>query len=97
MKRRRVVDAVSQIANDMTAMLERNNDSVLLGWRDSREDRCLLDDLRQGGVTYSLELVAEDDASNVEANLRADVLRHELVVASQDFEQNGLFGAAALD
>src|SRR5260370_41192862 len=85
-ERRSVGDGVSQITHDVTATFERQNDPVLLGRRDSRKHKGLLDDVRQGGVGHSFKFGAENDASDIEANLRADVLSNQLVVAGQYFD-----------
>jgi hypothetical protein len=40
----------------------------------------------ESGIGHVLKFVAENDASNIEANLRTDVLGHQFVIASQNLE-----------
>ena len=69
MERRRVIDAVAHVSHHVASTLQRENDSVLLGRRDPREDGRLLRQLTEGRVVGPGDVVAGDDPLIVERNL----------------------------
>ena len=65
-QRRRVVDAVAHVADDVAAPLQREDDPVLLRRRDAREDRRLLRQMAERRVVDPRDVVAGDDLPIVE-------------------------------
>ena len=70
--------------DDVAGRLERAQDAQLLRRRDPREDVRPLGDARERRLVEALDLAAEHDAAAVDADLAADVRRHQLVVAADD-------------
>ena len=86
-QRRRVVDAVAEEADDVAAALERQDDAVLLRGRDAREHASSA--RRRGASAGSLMRSSSPPSTicaDVEADLRADVARDQLVVAGEDLD-----------
>ena len=52
----RIVDPVSQEADDVTAAFQREDDLVLLRRRDAREDRSLFRDMAQRRIVEAREI-----------------------------------------
>ncbi len=90
MERWRVVDAVAHVSHNVASTLQRENDSILLGRRDPREDRRLLRQLTEGRVVGPGDVVAGDDPLIVERNGSADVTRDLFVVACDDFHRHAV-------
>ncbi len=84
MKRRSIVDAVPEIADHVAAVLEGEDDSVLLGRRHAREHRGAFGHLRQRPVVHCFEVLSQDHLLHVEPHFGAHVTRHELVVTGED-------------
>ena len=59
-QRRRVVDAVAQVADHVAAALEGKEDPVLLRRRDAREDRRLLGDRSERRIGHPVHLVPNE-------------------------------------
>ena len=78
-QRRRVVDAVAQVADHVPAAAERVNDAVLLGRRDAAEQAHGLGARRQRRIGQRLDLGSRQHAAHRQAQLGADVLRDQLV------------------
>ena len=79
-QRRRVVDAVAHVADDVAAPLEREDDPVLLRRRDAREHRRLLGQVAERRVVDPGDLVAGHDLLFVEPDRagRRDARRSSL-------------------
>ena len=60
--------------------------TVFLRRRDSRKHGSLLDDMRQRRITHALKFITENNAFTFEANLGADVLRHQFVITRQNLD-----------
>src|SRR6186713_182435 len=84
MQRGRVVDAVAEEADDVPASPERLDNPVLLRGIDAAEQIRPLGARRKGNVIEGGDLAALHDPFDGQAELRADMLRDELVVASND-------------
>ena len=84
-ERGRIVDAVAQEPDDVAALLQGDEDPVLLGRRDAREDRRLLRDMAASAVSVSRSISSPGTTrAHVQTDVRTDVPRDELVVARQD-------------
>src|ERR1700741_4561011 len=80
MKRRRIIDAVTEEADDVAASLKGADDAVFLTWRNPREHVTILDHVAKRRVAHSIEVLAQYDLLGANADSRADVARHQLIV-----------------
>src|SRR6185312_11696942 len=90
MQRGRVIDAVAEKADYMTTLLQRQNDSVLVIRRYSRKYAGALDQMSQSGIAHLVEFSAQHDPPGIDTDLRADVLRDELVVSGDDLHLHAI-------
>ena len=84
MQRRRVVDAVANVADDVPARLQPEDHPVLLFRRHTGKDGTVLRLVSQGGIIHRVQLVAGHNAVGSEADVVGHLLRHVLVVAGHD-------------
>ena len=89
-ERGRIVDAVAEEPDDVAPALEREQDAVLLGGRDAREQGRALGHVLERGVGHRLDRVAEHDVAEVEPDLGADVASDALVVAGHDLDRDAV-------
>ena len=90
MERGRVIDAVAHESDDVASTLQREDDPVLLRWRDPREHRRLLRQMTEGRVVDPGDVVAGDDLLLVERDGSADVTRDTFVVAGQNLHRDAV-------
>ena len=83
-QRGRVVDTVAQIANDMAACFQCQDDAILLRRVDAAEQVHTLDPRAQRVVVHGRHFGAGQHAVNRHAKFGADMARHALVVAGHD-------------
>ena len=88
MKRRRVVDAISQESDDMPAALMGKDYAVFLGGGHPTEEIGSGDPRPQGLVAELRELGAREHAGDGNAQLLAEVAGHALVVPGQDLDHD---------
>ena len=89
-QRRRVVDPVAEIADDMTAVPQPKNDAVLLNGRDPAEQVRLFQPRGKRFVAERFDLGAGQQPGDRNAEFGADMLRHALVVAAEDLDADTL-------
>ena len=89
-QRRRIVDAVAEIADDVAAALQPKNDAVLLNGRDPAEQVRLFQPRGERLVAERFDLGAGQQPGDRNAELGADMLRHALVVAAEDLDADTL-------
>src|SRR5580692_10996005 len=90
MERRRIVDAVTEKADDMAAVPQPKNDAILLSGRDPAEEVRLLQPRAERFLTERFDLGAGQHPGDRNAEFGADMLRHALVVAAEDLDANTL-------
>src|ERR1051325_1647528 len=78
------------MTHNVAAVLERQDNSVFLRRRDAREDRSLLDDMRECGIGHLFKFITQNDSFAVEAYPRADMLRHQFVIAGKNLDFNSV-------
>ena len=81
-----IVDSIAEKADDVTAVLQREDYAVLLRRRYAGKDIRLFGHVREGRVIQASEIVAQDHFSAVDSNLRADVPGYQFIVAGQDLD-----------
>src|SRR5579871_1481354 len=90
-QRRSIVDAVTDVPDDVPAALQTENDPVLLLRRHSGKDGAVFGLVRQGSIVHGIDLVAGDDAVGRQPDIVGDLLRHVLVIAGHDDHGNAVF------
>src|SRR5271167_3990061 len=90
MQRWRVVDAVAEKAHHVTAVLEREDNPVLLAGRYARENIGLLRHLRERGVAHRFDLISQHDARDGDSHPLADMAGHQLVIPSYNLYRHSV-------
>ena len=90
MQRRSVVDAVAHVADDVSAMFEREDDAKFLHGRDARKDGGFLGHVAKRRVAHLVEFASEDGRTGFQAHLRANVLGDQLIVSRQNLHLNAI-------
>ena len=92
MERRGIVDAVAEIPHHMAAPFQGEDDPVFLGRRHAAEEVHLLHPRRECRIIHLLDLCAGEHPGYGKAELRADMLGHQFVVAGDDLDRDPVGG-----
>ena len=90
MERGRVVDAVAHEADGVLARLQRLDDPLLVRRRDAREQRGDLDGIGELVVGQLVDVDAEQDGADDEADVLAHLSRDELVVSGDHLDRDAV-------
>ena len=90
MQGRGVIDSVSHIAHHVAATFEGMNDAVFLHGRDAGEYRRLFRPMLERRIAGRFEFLTQHDSGILNADLFANMPRHQFVVAGQDLDVDAI-------
>ena len=85
-------DAIAHEAHHVPFGLQRTHDAFLVQWGELGKDLVLQGGGRQGFVAHRFDLRAQQDLVCGQADLTADMSRHDLVVARQHLDSDAVLG-----
>jgi len=86
LQRRRVVNAVAQVADGTALRLERQDDAVFLGGREPAHQICFLRPDRESGFVHLLHFASGQHASDRYPELGEEVARYLFAIPGNDFD-----------
>src|SRR5450830_116478 len=89
-QRRCIVDAVAHEADHMAQIMQRTYDTFFMDGAELGEHSGFFDHLVEFGIAHRFYLRTQYHAFDFEANLVADLGRHQFIVAGQNFDRHAM-------